>query len=202
MTSMFAKICGLRNVAEIECAVEAGADAVGFVLTTSPRQVTIEEATRLARAVPPEVLSVGVFMGLPSIDIAGIIAATGITMAQLHGNYAEPDFAYLAELGIPLVRATSLSEGVDTQTGAFGEQMLILDSPQAGSGDTWDWSALANSRPTGHWLLAGGLHPDNVAEAIDAAKPWGVDVSSGVESSRGVKDLGKIRDFMSNIRYK
>ena len=86
------------------------------------------------------------------------------------------------------------------RVGAYGEDMLLLDSPVAGSGQRWDLSLLEGARPRGHWLLAGGLTAENVAGAIDAARPWGVDVSSGVESSRGVKDHDRIREFVSAAR--
>ena len=195
---MFVKICGLRTEADVECAVTAGADAVGFVLTPSPRRIGIEEATRLVSAVPSEVLSVGVFLGMPVAEVRDVAERTGLDAVQLHGGgYTAADFAALAGLGVRLVRATS-TDGERIEVGAFGEDMLILDSPRAGSGEQWGWSALRGQ--TGHWLLAGGLRPGNVAEAVEAVRPWGVDVSSGVESSRGTKDHGLIREFLAAAR--
>ncbi|OXM63934.1 MULTISPECIES: phosphoribosylanthranilate isomerase [Amycolatopsis] len=195
---MFVKICGLRTEADVDCAVTAGADAVGFVLAPSPRQVSVDEATRLVAAVPPEVLSVGVFLGMPVAEVRDVAVKTGLGAVQLHGaGYAAEDFAALADLGVPLVRATSTA-GERVAVGAFGEEMLILDSPRAGSGEQWGWSKLRGQ--TGRWLLAGGLRPDNVAEAIETVRPWGVDVSSGVESTRGTKDHGLIREFLAAVR--
>lgn len=193
---MFVKICGLRTAGDVSCAVESGADAVGFVFTESPRQIGVDDARRLASAVPPEVLTVGVFLGMPVDQVRTVAVDSGIRAVQLHGDYATEDFAALADLPVRLVRATSLRAGTDVRTGASGEDLLILDSPKAGSGKAWDWAALQDARPTGQWLLAGGLHPGNVTEAITVAAPWGLDVSSGVESSRGVKSADLIREFL------
>ncbi|QRP47080.1 phosphoribosylanthranilate isomerase [Amycolatopsis sp. FDAARGOS 1241] len=196
---MFVKICGLRTAADVTCAVEAGADAVGFVLCKSPRDVGRAEAAELAAGVPDEVLTVGVFKGVPVEAVRAAVAQTGIRAVQLHGSgYTQEDFAALEDLPVKLIRAISLEDGASPAVGEYGEDLLLLDSPQAGSGETWNWSAL--STPDGEWLLAGGLSPANVAEAVAAVKPWGVDVSSGVESSRGVKDQGLIRAFLAAAR--
>ncbi|MFI5610755.1 phosphoribosylanthranilate isomerase [Amycolatopsis sp. NPDC051903] len=193
---MFVKICGLRTAADVTCAVEAGADAVGFVLCRSPREIGRAEAAELAAGVPADVLTVGVFKGVPVENVRAAVAETGIRAVQLHGSgYSRADFAALGDLPVKLIRAISLKDGATPEAGEYGEDLLLLDSPQAGSGETWDWSAL--STPDGDWLLAGGLSPGNVAEAVATVKPWGVDVSSGVESSRGVKDQGLIRAFLA-----
>lgn len=197
---MFVKICGLRTEADVACAVEAGADAVGFVLCESPRQVSPEQAERLAALAPPSVLSVGVFQGVPVEEIRRLVTGSALGAVQLHGDYRAADFAALRDLPVRLVRATSLAAGAPPRVGEYGEELLLLDSPRAGSGHSWDWSALAGSAPAGRWVLAGGLDPENVAAAIAAAAPWGVDVSSGVEASRGVKDPARIRAFVAAAR--
>lgn len=195
---MFVKLCGLRTEQDVATAVDAGADAVGFVFTTSPRQVPVETVKQLLRGVPAGVLSVGVVHGIPAAEAGALARAAGVDALQLHGSYPRPAFEELAELR--LLRATSLTADTEVRTGAYGEEWLLLDSPIAGSGARWDLSALHTTRPTGQWLLAGGLAPDNVAEAIEAARPWGVDVSSGVESARGVKDHGRMREFVAAAR--
>jgi phosphoribosylanthranilate isomerase len=196
---MFVKICGLRTEADVACAVDEGADAVGFVLAPSPRQVGVEDVTRLVRAAPGSVLTVGVFLGTPAAEIAGVVAETGLGAAQLHGSsYTARDFAELADLGVTLIRATSVTGEEHVKVGEYGEDMLILDSQRAGSGEQWAWAELRGQ--SGRWLLAGGLRPGNVAEAISAVRPWGVDVSSGVEVERGTKDHGLIREFMAAAR--
>ncbi|WP_306358214.1 MULTISPECIES: phosphoribosylanthranilate isomerase [unclassified Nocardia] len=195
---MFVKLCGLRTEADVTTAVAAGADAVGFVFTASPRQVSVEVVRRLLREVPPTVLSVGVVHGIPAAEAGALARAAGVDALQLHGGYPRAAFDELSDLR--LLRATSLTADTDVRTGAYGEEWLLLDSPVAGSGERWDLTALTADRPTGRWLLAGGLSPDNVAEAAAVARPWGVDVSSGVESSRGVKDHGRMREFVAAAR--
>lgn len=197
---MYVKLCGLRTEADVRTAVEAGADAVGFVLSESVRQIEPGLAARLAELVPPEVLSVGVFRGVPAAQVRRAAERAGVRAVQLHGDYPETAFAEVAGSGLPLIRAVTLTPETDVTVGAFGEEMLLLDSPVAGSGHRWDLSALAADRPVGRWLLAGGLSVGNVAEAIAEARPWGVDVSSGVESARGVKDHGRMRDFVAAAR--
>ncbi|MFD0412822.1 phosphoribosylanthranilate isomerase [Streptomyces sp. NPDC127108] len=195
---MHVKICGLRRLPDVECAVEAGADAIGFVLSESPRRVGPDDADRLAAAVPSDVLTVAVFRGVPVPEIRQAMTGSRVRAIQLHGDYRPADFASLRDLPFQLIRATSVRSGETLRTGDSGEDILILDSQRAGSGETWDWSSVAD--PGGQWMLAGGLHPGNVAEAVAAVRPWGVDVSSGVESSRGVKDPGRIREFIAAAR--
>ena len=197
---MFVKLCGLRTEADVAVAAEAGADAVGFVFGPSPRQVDLETARRLVEAVPQTVLAVGVFGGVPVEQILDCVRASGVAVVQLHGDYDRGAFEAVAKLPVRLWRATTLTADTDVRVGAYGEDVLLLDSPVAGSGRRWDLAALDGARPQGHWLLAGGLAPGNVAQAIAEARPWGVDVSSGIEARRGVKDHGLMREFVSAAR--
>ncbi|MFC8914977.1 phosphoribosylanthranilate isomerase [Streptomyces sp. NPDC047821] len=199
---MFVKVCGLATPADIDVAAEAGADAIGLVISgTSVRGLGRDVAVRLAahaRAhTPSHVLSVLVVNDTPAPDAAALARDLDVDALQLHGAYREDDFASAARVFPRLWRATSLKERPDTRVGAFGEEVLLLDSPRAGSGARWDLSLLDTARPDGKWLLAGGLAPENVAEAIEQARPWGVDVSSGVESAPGVKDHDRVRAFVS-----
>jgi phosphoribosylanthranilate isomerase len=197
---MFVKVCGLRTTTDVATAVEAGADAVGFVFAESVRRVEVDVARALVASVPDHVLTVGVFAGVSAAEAGTIALEAGVGAVQLHGDYPPSAFQELAGLPVRLVRATTLGPDTDMTVGAYGEDMLLLDSPVAGSGSRWDLSLLGPSRPQGPWLLAGGLDPGNVGEAIAAARPWGVDVSSGVESSRGVKDRSLIRSFVAAAR--
>ncbi|MFE0462488.1 phosphoribosylanthranilate isomerase [Kitasatospora sp. NPDC058965] len=197
---MFIKVCGVRTPGDVAAVVEAGADAIGFVLTESARRLDPAEARELAAAVPPEILTVAVTAGVPAAEAGRLALAAGVRALQLHGDYPREAFAELADLPLRLVRATALTPGTDLAVGAYGEEFLLLDAPVAGSGTRWDLSLLDGNRPTGPWMLAGGLTPDNVAAAIAAADPWGVDVSSGVESSRGVKDHRLIHAFVASAR--
>ncbi|MEU7458384.1 phosphoribosylanthranilate isomerase [Streptosporangium roseum] len=194
---MYVKICGLREPEHVAAAVEAGADAIGFVLTRSPRRVTPARARELAAAVPPHVLTVAVFAGESTEEVRAATLEAGVRAVQLHGAHPHEDFTALKDLGLTLVRAGAA--GADLRCGAFDEDLLIVDAPRPGSGEPWDWAAV-RGRPAGRWMLAGGLDPSNVAGAIAAAQPWGVDVSSGVEVAPGVKDAGLIRDFVTAAR--
>ncbi|MEU8245640.1 phosphoribosylanthranilate isomerase [Nonomuraea sp. NPDC048916] len=194
---MYVKICGLREPEHVTAAVEAGADAVGFVLTGSPRRVTPERAAELARLVPPHVLTVGVFRGEDPATVRAATLAAGVRAVQLHGAHPHDDFTALKDLGLTLVRA--VDAGADLRCGAYDEHLLIVDAPRPGSGEPWDWAAV-RGRPSGRWMLAGGLGPSNVAEAVAAAAPWGVDVSSGVEVASGVKDAALIAKFVRAAR--
>lgn len=197
---MFVKLCGLRTESDVAVAVEAGADAVGFVLTTSPRQIDAGLARSLVAAVPEHVLTVAVVRGITAAEAGELAAKTGVKALQLHGDYPKAAFDELADRPFQLVRATALGPDTDVRTGAFGEELLLIDSPVAGSGEQWDITKLQDNRPTGKWVLAGGLAPETVVGAISVAQPWGVDVSSGIESSRGVKDHGRMREFVAAAR--
>ncbi|SDG07147.1 phosphoribosylanthranilate isomerase [Lentzea fradiae] len=197
---MFVKLCGLRTESDVAVAVESGADAVGFVLTASPRRIDADLARTLVAAVPDHVLTVAVVRGIPAEEAGELALKTGVGALQLHGDYPKEAFDELAGQPFQLVRAIALGPGTDVRTGAFGEDLLLIDSPVAGSGEQWDITRLDENRPTGRWLLAGGLSPETVANAVTAARPWGVDVSSGIESSRGVKDHGRMREFVAAAR--
>lgn len=194
---MFVKVCGLRTAEDVRVAVGAGADAVGVVIhPPSPRYVDPEQARALLAEVPDTVLSVVVVADHTASDAARITRGIGADVLQLHGRYTADDFATAAREPVRLWRATSVDHDPDLRVGAYGEEALLLDSPSAGSGVTWDATALER-RPDGHWLLAGGLDPGNVGDAVRRVRPWGVDVSSGVESARGVKDHGRIAAFVA-----
>ncbi|NUR88465.1 MAG: phosphoribosylanthranilate isomerase [Nonomuraea sp.] len=195
---MFVKICGLSEPEHVEAAVEAGADAVGLVMTRSPRRITPERAAELAALVPEHVLTVGVFRGEDPDTVRERVLASGVRAIQLHGSgHPHSHFTALKDLDRTLIRA--VSSEADLRCGAFDEDLLLVDAPHAGSGQAWDYAAL-RGRATGHWLLAGGLTPETVAGAIAAADPWGVDVSSGVETAPGVKSTDLIRAFLSAAR--
>ncbi|MGA4838098.1 phosphoribosylanthranilate isomerase [Streptomyces sp. G45] len=197
---MFVKICGLREPSHVAAAVDAGADAVGFVLAPSPRQITPERMRTLLADVPPHVLTVAVFAGAPPAEVAAAVDGTGVGAVQLHGDaYTPGDYAAACALPQRLVRAVSGTGGADLACGSHGEDLLIVDAPKPGSGEPWDWAALAG-RADGRWLLAGGLGPGNVRQAVADTGAWGVDVSSGVERGRGVKDAGLIREFVAAAR--
>lgn len=198
---MFVKVCGLTAIDDVAVAVDAGADAIGVVVNrTSPRAIDPALAAAIVAQAGGAVETVLVVNDLPAADAAHLAHRIGVSILQLHGTYDEADFAAARAIFPRLWRATSLAHDPDLTVGAYGEELLLLDAPRPGSGQQWDLSAVRDNAPDGHWLLAGGLRPDNVAAAIAQAQPWGVDVSSGVESAPGVKDPVKIREFLSAIR--
>ncbi|WP_323101097.1 phosphoribosylanthranilate isomerase [Intrasporangium sp. YIM S08009] len=198
---MYVKVCGLKDPDMARVAVAAGADAVGVVMSEgSPRHVTPEAAAGVVEAVGGRADTVLVVREMPVAEAVEAAGSIGATVLQLHGGYSAAEFA-TARAGFARVwRATALDDSTELTVGAWGEEVLLLDAPVAGSGHTWDIGALQHRRPRGRWLLAGGLDPVNVAGAVTAARPWGVDVSSGVESSRGVKDPDLVRAFVAAAR--
>ncbi|MEV0338625.1 phosphoribosylanthranilate isomerase [Nocardia sp. NPDC050713] len=198
---MYVKICGLTSVAAVDAAVEAGADAIGVVMNrTSPRRLEFGAAAEIVAAAFGRVDTVLVVNDMSAVEGAETAAKLGVTVLQLHGAYTRDDFTDALAIVPRVWRATSLKADPDLTVGAFGEEALLLDAPKPGSGERWDLSELEARKPEGKWMLAGGLSPDNVVEAIRSVQPWGVDVSSGVEASPGVKDLRKVRDFLAAAR--
>lgn len=190
---VFAKICGLREAPHIDAALDAGADAIGFVLTASPRFIDAASARKLVARARNRALTVGVFRGETVDEVERLATDSGVACIQLHGNYSSDDVARLSSLGIPVIRAVTFTQPSEQ----LGADILLVDAPRAGSGEEWDYSVMAERALTGRWLLAGGLTPGNVASAIAVASPWGVDVSSGVESAPGQKDATLIRAFLA-----
>jgi len=195
---MLLKICGLTTEADAAHAAAAGATAVGVIFAAaSPRCVSADRARDIVRAVPVDVPVVGVFVDAPLADIVATVAHTGIRVVQLHGD--EPE-SYAAALKIPVMRAA----GVDVAPESWAEALLLLDAvagPQrGGTGTRVDWQQAAAIARRRKVVLAGGLTPGNVAEAVAAVRPYGVDVSSGVETSPGRKDWDKVSRFLENAR--
>jgi len=194
----FVKVCGLRTRGDVDAAVDAGADAVGFVVAEgSPRHVDEEQVRSLVDAVAGRVRTVLVVKGVPVDEAIALVRRVGVDVLQTHG-YAEPEERRVVSAGVPLWRARQPAAASGARVGELGEEAWLVDSPRAGSGETWDHAGF--ERPEGRWLLAGGLDPDNVGAAVARLSPWGVDVSSGVEATRGVKDHDRIRAFLAAVR--
>lgn len=194
---MFVKVCGLSTPESVREAVDAGADAVGFVLTASPRVVSPSQVASLLSGVPKGVSPIGVFRDEPVADAIAIARAAGLEWIQLHGQRSRADVATVHDAGMKLVRAVTMGAGQD-EFDDWGEDLLLIDAAVPGSGESWDYASVADLPVLQgrNWLLAGGLDAVNVGQASAAAHAWGVDVSSGVEASRGVKDPAKIRAFV------
>ena len=194
---MFVKVCGLSTPESVREAVDAGADAVGFVLTASPRVVSPSQVASLLSGVPKGVSPIAVFRDEPVADAIAIARAAGLQWIQLHGTRTRADVATVHDAGMKLVRAITIGAGAD-EFEDWGEDLLLIDASVPGSGESWDYASVAAlpALKGRNWLLAGGLDAANVAGASAAAHAWGVDVSFGVEISRGVKDPAKIRAFV------
>jgi len=197
------KICGVSRPEDIGAAVDAGADAVGFVFHPgSPRYLTPDAARVLAAALPPYVTPVGLFVNAAPATIAAAVAAIPALVLQFHGDETPEE---CAAAGRPYLRAARMAPGFDLLDFArrFDEaQGLLLDAhveAYGGSGKVFDWSLVPRAVPH-RLVLSGGLHAGNVGSGIRELRPWAVDVSSGVESARGVKDAAAIHAFCDAVR--
>jgi phosphoribosylanthranilate isomerase len=196
---MFVKICGITLAEDAEAAVKAGAAAIGFVFWPgSPRFIDPYRARVIAATLPPFVTTVGVFVNQPIEYVTGVASLVRLGAVQLHGDET---IEYAAALSRPVVKALSAGDG---QMAAWpARTMLLLDvhDPvrRGGTGRTIDWTAAARVAAERSVLLAGGLTPENVAEAVLRVLPFGIDVSSGVERAPGVKDHQRLRALFEAV---
>ncbi len=201
------KICGLTLEADVDAAVAAGADAIGFVLyAKSPRHVSLSRAAELARRLPPFVMPVGLFVNATETEILCATAALPGMLLQFHGDESPQD---CARAGRPFLRAARMAPGFDLLdfTSRFAQaQAILLDADvdtYGGSGKVFDWSLVPSAVPL-PVVLSGGLNAGNVIQGIHALRPWAVDVSSGVERAgspkKGIKDADAIRRFCDAVR--
>ena len=200
------KICGIRDPADALFAADAGADAIGLVFhRPSPRDVDLERAHSIARAVPPFVATVGLFVNPARDDVRRALDMLPLSLLQFHGDETD-DFC--AQFGRPYLKALRVKPGVSrvdllqSFAGFRGASAILADAYRAGvvggTGETFDWDLLPSQRDV-RIVLSGGLTPDNVGDGIARVRPWAVDVSSGVESSPGVKDCAKIARFIDAV---
>ena len=197
---MFVKICGVTSEEDALLAVAMGTDAVGFIFAPSPRQMAPGKVRDIVPRLPPEILTVGVFKDATPDQVVQTVHACGLKAAQLSGHETpEATRAVRQRVGLVIKGMTPGDAALD-RFDEFGADALMLDSPRPGSGQVFDWS-LADGIPLNRKvILAGGLTPENVADGIEAVKPWGVDVATGVESSPGRKDPTKLRAFIKAAR--
>jgi phosphoribosylanthranilate isomerase len=200
------KICGLTRMEDALACAELGADAVGFVFyAKSPRYVTPEQAGAMIAGLPSQVLPVGVFVD-ESIDaIVDVVTFFGIKAIQLHGNESPRFVEDLLFLRIPIIKALYLNSEPSVENAfLYNASSFLVECEKGtlpgGNAIKWNWEDAADFGEHFPFILAGGLTPDNVSEAIGDAKPDAVDVSSGVEISPGKKDVNKIRRFIRNVK--
>ena len=196
----FVKICGTTSLDDALLAHRAGADAVGFVFATSPRRVDAGLVASIVRHLPADLLTVGVFRGAGVDEIRAAVRASGVAAVQLHGE-EPPDVATAVREVAPFVIQCFTSgdprlERLDD----YDVDAVHVDSPRPGSGETFDWTAIEGLSSRRRLILAGGLGPDNVADAIARVRPWGVDAVSAVEAAPGRKDPDAVERFVANAR--
>ena len=195
---LFIKICGLRTREIVDTCVALGVDAVGFVFAeSSVRYLEPAAARDLGAGIPSSVERVGVFLKQPVDSVLATLDKAGIGTAQLHGDYDARDVATLESAGISVIRALTVSSLVREPV-ASGR--LLIDGDHPGSGAEFPAALLADVSLPGDWILAGGLTPQNVARRVRELAPSGVDVSSGVESSRGMKSAELVEQFVRASR--
>jgi phosphoribosylanthranilate isomerase len=214
--SLWIKICGNTSLEDALLAAEAGADAVGFVLAPSPRRITPAQVAAIMPHLPATLEKIGVFVDAPFEEIEATVRAAGLTGIQLHFN-AAPDLpARLRERFGPALRILRVIH-FSAESAAEAEAIVqdpnvdavMVDSRTAtavgGTGQSFDWALASktlfqNAKDRDHIVAAGGLSPENVAEAIATLRPWGIDVVSGVEAAPGRKDPAKVRAFIANAK--
>jgi phosphoribosylanthranilate isomerase len=198
------KICGITREQDLQAAVAAGADALGFVFyAISPRHIDAQRASELLAALPPFVTSVGLFVDPAAETVRAVLAHAPLDVLQFHGDET-PEFC--RQFGRPYLKAIRVRPGVDLVECAAryaDAQGLLLDAyiegVPGGTGESFDWALIPRdlSLPV---ILSGGLQPGNVAGAVRAVRPYAVDVSSGVEASKGIKDVAKVAAFIKEVK--
>ncbi len=198
------KICGITRLEDALLAADLGADALGFIFAESPRQVVPEIAREIISLLPPFVNSVGVFVDEEQESVREIAAYCKLDLVQLHGNESS---GYCKALGLRALKAIRVKDekSIDSMASYRGTvQGFLLDTYvkglPGGTGKTFNWELAEQAKKYGPVILSGGLTPDNICEAIEKVKPYGVDASSGVEASPGIKDPDKLKLLFSNAR--
>jgi phosphoribosylanthranilate isomerase len=198
------KICGITNLADAQAAVEAGADALGFIFyEKSPRRMTIPAVAEISKQLPPFIMRVGVFVNAPEELVKRAIGECGLGLLQFHGE-EPPEFC--TRFGLMSMKAFRIRDAESLkELPKYPTEAWLLDAYSAenlgGTGEKFNWDLAVEAQKFGNPVfLAGGLTPENVAAAIRKVQPFGVDVSSGVESTLGKKDHAKVRAFIANVR--
>lgn len=197
------KICGITRIEDACAAVAAGCDAIGLVFyAKSPRHVTAQRAAEIVATLPPFVSAVGLFVDAPAAAVREVLATVRLDLLQFHGDETP---AYCEQFGLPYLKAVRVRAGTNLLQYAAdfaGARALLLDAytegVPGGTGLTFDWTLIPRDLPK-PVILAGGLNADNVAEAVRVVQPYAVDVSGGVEQTKGIKDAARIAAFMRGV---
>lgn len=196
----FVKICGTTSLDDAMLAHRAGADAVGFIFAESPRRVEADLVADIVRHLPVDLLTVGVFRGSTVDEVKATVRRSRVAAVQLHGKES-PEFAAAVRAVAPfLIGCFTADDGRLARLDEYDLDAVLVDSPAPGSGETFDWAVIDGLSSQHRLVLAGGLDPDNVATAVARVRPWGVDVVSGVEATRGRKDPRAVERFVEAAR--
>jgi phosphoribosylanthranilate isomerase len=197
---LIVKICGITSEADALLAVSLGARAVGFLFAPSSRQISVQLAGDIAKRLPTEIITVGVFRDEAPQRVASAVQTAGLAAAQLHGHESAAETQWI-RARVPLViKAFPAGDPTITRFSEFGADYLLVDGENPGSGQVFDWRLAEGVVDNHRLVLSGGLTPDNVADAVAHLRPAWVDVSTGVESSPGRKDPLRVRDFVAAAR--
>jgi phosphoribosylanthranilate isomerase len=205
------KICGTTSLEDALSSIEAGADALGFIFAQSKRRILPENAQKIIRELPPNIEKIGVFMDTGAMGIRQVVREVALTGIQMHGEGEFPPevYSYLPEERrdtLRKIKTVIVWEGFELRFDTYAAVAGVVDTwlfdSGAGSGQTFDWQSARTQlgERQGQFVIAGGLTPENVCEAIRTFKPWGVDVVTGVEREPGRKDPEKLKAFVAAVR--
>jgi phosphoribosylanthranilate isomerase len=194
---IFVKICGITSEADALLAVGMGASAVGFIFAPSPRQMAPSAVADIVKRLPHETVTVGVFRDESPKRVVEIANTIGLRAVQLHGVESIEDTRWVASRAGWTIKAFPAGHRNIDRFNEYGAEFLLIDGNNPGSGELFDWRLAEGVLDPRRLIVSGGLRPDNVGAAIEHLRPWGVDVASGVEASPGVKDPGKLREFIA-----
>ena len=198
------KICGITNIEDASAAIEYGANALGFIFHPgSPRAVSPDRAQKIISSLPPFVVTVGVFVNMESSEVCKIASNTGLNIIQLHGSESPEDYVSCRKV-IKAIRVKNITD-LEAISGYKAASAILLDTYSSnatgGTGQTFNWEIAVEAKKLGRIILAGGLTPQNVEEAIKLVRPYGIDVASGVEGAQaGRKDHKKMKLFIERAR--
>ena len=194
---MFVKICGTTSEEDALLAVAMGADAVGFIFAPSARQVAPQKVADIVKRLPVDITTVGVFRDEAAQRVVDIVHQTGLRAAQLHGFESPNESRWIRQRVRTVIKVFPAGDPRLDHADDWGADVVMVDSPSGGgSGEVFDWSLAEGAPAHRRLLLAGGLSPTNVADAIRQVRPWGVDVATGVEASPGHKDARRLKAFI------
>lgn len=194
----FIKVCGVTSLEDARCVIAAGADAMGLILTASPRRLSVGAASDLASQTRGSILRVGVFRDNTTEFVCDAADRTGIDVAQIHGVLRDELVGELRDRGVSIIKALGVGTEEFMNFDESRVDAILVDGPSPGSGANHSWDELLERSFRRPFIAAGGLKPDNVVDTLAITGAWGVDVATGVESAPGRKDALRVRDFVAN----